>query len=386
MNTQEHTELGKRIAGARPLFEEEDMIAMMSRIEHILRSGRLILGENTQNFEETFRRYIGTEHAVAVNSCTTALQIVLRFFPVRDREVIVPTNTFVSVIKAILYEGGIPILVDMSPETFCLDTEDVLRRINFRTAGIIAVHIAGLIYPDTDQLYEVCQKKGLFLLEDVSHAHGAMIDQRKGGALADAGCFSFYPTKVMTTGTGGMITTNNARLAAYARSVRHHGQGESLEQVINFGNDWCMGELNAVLGIYQLQRLEANVGRRNQVAAWYKMELAGLDWVKIPQYPEAFRHAYYKFLVLLDEKISKKKLRHILLDRFQIEIGSLYDPPCHLQPVLQKHLGCHEGMFPKAERTLRQQICLPLHAAITRTEVERVVGALKQIIDQCRGE
>ncbi|HJU55711.1 MAG TPA: DegT/DnrJ/EryC1/StrS family aminotransferase [Pyrinomonadaceae bacterium] len=368
----------RKVSGARPFFHDEDVPQLLSRLERILRGGRLIFGENTREFEDSFRDYVGTRHAVSVNSCTTALEIVMRFFNVKGREVIVPTNTFASCVKAVMYAGGTPVLADMDPETFCLDTDDVLSRINSKTAGLIVVHIAGLVYPEIDRLREECRERGLFLIEDPSHAHGATIDDRPAGSLSDAACFSFYPTKIMTTGTGGMITTDNAELAQYARSVRHHGQGESLESIVNLGNDWCMDEMSAALGVYQLKRLDESVEHRNRVVEWYRRELSEVDWISVPLYAENLRHAYYKFPVMLDEGVDKKKLRQIMFDEYQVELGSIYDPPCHLHPVFQKELGCYAGQFPKAEAVLRRQICLPVHAVITEEDVKSVVAALQE--------
>lgn len=374
------------IAGARPFFHDADMPEMLGRIEEVLRGGRLIFGNNTQEFEESFRNYVGSGYAVSVSSCTAALEITLRFYQLSGREVILPTNTFASDLKAVVYAGGTPVLADMDAGTFGLDIEDALSRINSRTAGIIAVHIGGLIDPKFDRLRQICRERGLFLIEDVSHAHGAMIDGRKAGSLADVACVSFYPTKVMTTGTGGMITTGNAELANYARSLRHHGQGEGgLEDIINFGNDWCMDELSAVLGVYQLKRLDENVAHRRQVVEWYRQELSGDTWLTIPSYPSNVYHAYYKFPVLLEAGIDKNRLRQILMEEHRIEIGSLYDPPCHLQPVFQQHLGCHRGMFPVAEEILSRQTCLPMHAAVTREDVATVASVLRQVVDRCRG-
>jgi dTDP-4-amino-4,6-dideoxygalactose transaminase len=302
----------------------------------------------------------------------------MRFYGAKGREVIVPTNTFASCVKAVMYAGGTPVLADMNPETFCLDTEDAIERINPNTAGIIVVHIAGLVHPEIDRLREAARERGLFLIEDPSHAHGARIDERPAGSLSDAACFSFYPTKIMTTGTGGMITTDNAELAAYARSVRHHGQGESLESIVNLGNDWCMDEMSAALGVYQLKRLEENVRHRNRVVEWYRRELGDVDWIEVPLYAENLRHAYYKFPVMLAEGYDKKKLRQIMLNEYQIELGSIYDPPCHLHPVFQQELGYYEGMFPQTEAVLRRQICLPVHALVSEEDVKNVVAALQE--------
>lgn len=384
MTTEAQVKPGRAIAGARPFFHEEDMPEILDRLASVLRGGRLILGPNTKELEESFRRDVGTGHAVCVSSCTAALEITLRFHGVRGREVIVPTNTFAAVVNAVVYAGGIPILAETDPRTFNLDTDDALSRIGPRTGGIITVHTAGLISPDIDRLRQTCDERGLFLIEDVSHAHGASIDGRKGGSLAHAACFSFYPTKIMTTGTGGIITTDNAQLAAYARSLRHHGQGTSLEDITNPGSDWCMNELSAVLGIYQLKRLEQNVEHRNRVARWYRRRFEDVDWLTFPDYPANVRHAYYKLPVLLAEGIDKNRLRAILRDEHGIEIGSLYDPPCHLQPVFQEQLGGYEGMFPHTEEALRRQTCLPMHALIGRDDVEAVASVMERVVDRCR--
>ncbi|MCA1612552.1 MAG: DegT/DnrJ/EryC1/StrS family aminotransferase [Acidobacteria bacterium] len=385
MSTQAEAELKRAITGARPYFHQEDIPEILGRVENILRGGRLIFGDNTREFEESFRAEVGTEHAVCVNSCTTAIEIALRFYEVRDREVIVPTNTFASAVKAVIYAGGVPVLADMDAHTFCLDVDDALARVTPRTAGVIAVHLAGLIDPQFERLRQLCRERGLFLIEDGSHAHGASIDGRKAGSLADVGCFSFYPTKIMTTGTGGIVVTDNAELADFARSLRHHGQGQGLEDIVNLGNDWCMDELSAVLGIYQLKRLGESVEHRRQLVEWYREELAGDGWLAIPDYPPNVRHAYYKIAVLLEPGIDKNRLRRILRDEHRIDIGSLYDPPCHLQPVFQKQLGYRRGMFPQAEAALLRQTCLPTHALVSRDDVAATADALRQAVGRCRG-
>jgi len=167
-----------KVAAARPSFSDRDVAAILPELEAVLRSGRLILGEFTDRFEREFGNYVGTKHAVAVNSASSALQIVLRFFGVSGREVIMPANNFPGVVSAAIYEGAVPVLAEMDPSSFCIDTEDVLRRINGRTAGVIVVHIAGLICPEIDKLREACGQKGLFLIEDAAHAHGAAIGTR----------------------------------------------------------------------------------------------------------------------------------------------------------------------------------------------------------------
>ncbi len=374
---------GRKIAAAKPRFPQEDLEEVLPGIESILKSGRLILGQHTDRFEAAFKTYVGAQHAVAVSTCTAALQIALRFHQVQGRQVILPTNNFVGVVSAVLYEGGIPVLADMDPDTFCMDLDDALARITPQTAGIVVVHIAGRVDPGIDRLRTVCEERGLFLIEDASHAHGAALGERKAGNLAETACFSFYPTKIMTTGTGGMITTRNEKLAHFARSLRHHGVGSSLDDVVNLGNDWCLGEINALLGTCQLKRLDENVAHRNRMVGLYRQRLGNEEWLKIPTHPENVRHSYYKFPVLLRAGMDRDRFRQMLWTDFAIENGTIYDPPCHLQPVLRRLFGYAEGMFPKAEATLRRQICPPIHSDLSAEDVDAVAHAMISVADRC---
>ncbi len=373
----------QKIAAASPLFPEEDIDNIQRDIANILHSGRLILGEHTSSFELEFQSYVGAEYAVAVSTCTAAIQIALRFHKVKQREIILPTNNFIGVVSAVLEEGAIPILADMNEETFCADTDDVLARITANTAAIILVHIAGLIHPDIDRIRSVCASKGILLIEDASHAHGAEIDGRKAGSLSDVGCFSFYPTKLMTTGTGGMLTTNNKLLADYARSVRHHGVGSSLDDVVNLGNDWCMSEIHAVLGRSQLRRLEQNLEHRSRLIKQYRNGLKDVPWLSIPHYPSNLRHAYYKFPILLREGLERDRFRRMIFEDYRIENGAIYDPPCHLQPVLRDLMGFREGMYPRAESALKRQFCPPIHSALTAQQVDIVIAAIIETGKRC---
>jgi perosamine synthetase len=378
-----HKNAKPRVPAARPLFPAGDIEALKETFASVLESGRLILGEQTQGFEDEFRSYVGAEHAVAVSSCTAAIQIALRFHNVQGREVILPTNNFVGVVSAVIAEGGHPVLAEMDPHTFCGDTDDILARITDKTAGIIVVHIAGLISPDIARLREVCDEKGLFLLEDASHAHGAKIDGQSSGALTDVGCFSFYPTKILTTCVGGMLTTRNPELAAYARSVRHHGVGGGLEDIVLLGNNWCMSELHAALGRSQLQHIDAHVDHRNRMVERYREGLQGRAWLTIPGYADNIRHAYYKFPTLLTPEVDCMVFRRMLFEDYGIENGAIYNPPCHLQPVLREKFGFSEGLFPVAEATLSRQLCPPIHSGISEAEVDRSIESIIAVAQRC---
>jgi dTDP-4-amino-4,6-dideoxygalactose transaminase len=370
----------KRIPAANPALNDEDIGKVLKELQTVLKSGRLILGENTRAFESEFSNYIGTKHAIAVNSCTTALQITLNFLKLKpDDEVIVPNNTFVASVNAVLFAGAKPVLTDINKDTYCIDAQLFKESMTSRTKAAIIVHIGGLVCPDIDEIRDICTKEGIYLIEDCAHAHGASIDGKKAGSLSDAGCFSFYPTKILTSGTGGMITTDNDELAEYARSVRHHGQGKNLEDIQNLGNDWVMNELSAVLGRYNFSKLDEYVRNRNEAVSYYLRNLTDLP-LKFNQYPENIVHSFYKFIMLADKDIDIPTLKATMLDKYGIECGSLYYPPVHLQPVFRRLFGYKIGDFPVCEDVLRRQLCLPLFSNITKSQIDYVIECLKKEI------
>ncbi|MDI6704127.1 MAG: DegT/DnrJ/EryC1/StrS family aminotransferase [bacterium] len=367
-----------KIPSAKPFFKEEEMEGILGDVKSVLMSGRLILGPKAQEFEELFARYIGVRHAISVNSCTTALEITLKYLEVKGKEVIVPTNTFVATLNSVIYAGGHPVLADINPESLCIDPQDLLKRITKKTKGIIVVHIAGLVCPQIEELKEICKEYNLFLIEDAAHAHGATLDEKKAGSFGDFGCFSFYPTKIMTTTIGGMITTNDDKLPSVAKSMRHHGQGEDLNQIVRLGNDWVMSEINAVLGLYQLKNLDSNIRRRNEIAKRYREGLKEVDSIKPFPVPKNIRHGYYKYPVLLKGDIDRADLIRVLKERYDIEVGGVYYPPCHLQPVFKRLFGYKEEMFPVAEEVLSKHICLPIYSQMKDIEVDYVLRCLKE--------
>lgn len=363
------------IPGAKPFFTKEEARSIVDEVERIIETGRFILGPYTEKFEQMFLEYVGTKQAIAVNSGTTALEIVLKYYCVKNKEVIVPTNTFIATPNSVLYAGGNPVFADIDPDTFCIDIDDVRRKITKKTKAVIAVHIAGLICPQIMELQEICDDNDLILIEDAAHAHGAMLNGKKAGAFGDAGCFSFYPTKIITTSTGGMITTSDDDLTEFAKSVRHHGQGSSLEEIINLGNDWVMDEISSVIGIHQLNKIEEIIKLRNSIAGIYDKHFQNNQNLKIPDVPTNIRHSYYKYPVLL-KNINANEFKKSLKDKYNINIGALYYPPCHLQPIYKKLFGYSEGMLPVSENVLKKQVCLPMFSQITKEQIEYIIESI----------
>jgi perosamine synthetase len=369
----------ERIAAARPLFDSEDIAEIADGIGEVLRGGRLILGSRLREVERAFAARVGVAHAVGVSSCTAALEITFRHLDVRGREVIVPTNTFVATAAAVLAAGGRPVFCDVDSSDWGLDVDDALSRVTPETAAIVVVHIAGMIASGTDRLREECRRRGLMMIEDCAHAHGARSNGREAGSLGDVGCFSFYPTKVLTCGVGGMITTDDPALATTARSLRHHGQGDSLEQITRLGNDWVLDEIHAVVLSNQLSRLDERLSWRRALASRYDERLAN-ESVDLPRPLSGSEPAWYKYPILLPHNVDGKEVRARFLEEHDIEVGSLYSPPVHLMPAIQDAVGTGPGMLPKAEELLPRQITLPMHASLTEDDVDRSVEALQVIL------
>jgi perosamine synthetase len=365
-----------KIAAARPWFSDEDIAWINAGIAEVLRGGRLILGPRARELEGSFAARVGTKHAVALSSCTAALEIAYRHIDVAGREVIVPTNTFVATANAVIAAGGKPVFCDMSADDYCLDVDDALTRVTPRTAAIVVVHISGYVARGIERLRAECSARGIKIIEDCAHAHGARLGGREVGSLGDAGCFSFYPTKVITCGAGGLLTTDDDALAGFARSLRHHGQGASLEEIVLPGNDWILDEVRCVIAQAQLRRLDEFIARRRAIAARYDQLLAKDARFTLARPQPGSESVYYKYPVLLPEGVDRDEVRRRMGEEHQVEVGSLYWPPCHLMPVFRKSLGTGPGMLPTAEKLLARQLTLPMHAALEPADADRSVAAL----------
>lgn len=366
---------------AKPGIPEEDVAALLEDFAQILRSGRLTMGPYLERFEQEFAAYVGAEHAVGMNSGTAPLEVALRHWGVEGREVVVPTNTFIASSNAALLAGGRPVLCDIDPRTLSSGLPQIEAQVREKTRAVIVVHIAGLIAPDLEDIRSFCRARGLLLLEDAAHAHGASAAGQLAGSLGDAAGFSFFPTKPLTTGEGGLLSTNDRDLADFARSFRTHGvsaQGRSLERL---GHNFRLPELSAALGLRQLARLAEHTAARNRHAARYRSVLMGLGCgdVLLPEFAGRV-HAYYKFPVRLPAGHSREWVVAQLRARWGVEVGSVYWPPCHLTPFYQQELGYGPGDFPVAEKVLAQVVTLPMFPSLPDEAVEQVCRGLAEVL------
>jgi perosamine synthetase len=363
-----------KITNAKPYFPTDDIEPILNDIKESLITGSLTFGPNLSKLEKEFSEYTGTKYSIAVNSGTSALEIALRFYDLDGGEVIVPTNSFVASANAVVFAGGKPVFADIKKETLCIDPEDIRKKITSKTKGIMVVHLAGLIPPEIDEIQEICKQNGLFLIEDAAHAHGASVDRKKAGSLGDVGCFSFFPTKPMTTGEGGIITTNNEKLYEFAKVLRHHGKEGSVHTKI--GYNWRMSEINAILGIYQLHRLDEFIKKRNYVAKRYVDELSNLENLTLIDVPANTRHSFWKYPVILNS-IKAPNLEKLFSEKYQIALGTIYYPPIHLQPFYKENFGYSDGMLPVSEDILLRETCLPMFVDISDEMIDTVIKCVK---------
>lgn len=370
-----------QIPAARIYFPKEDRQALLEEIDEILQSGQLTLGKYTKEFEEKFAQYIGTKYAIAVNSGTSALEIILRALDIEGSSVIVPTNTFFATPASVIHAGGEVIFVDIT-DNLCLAPDSVRRSIREKTKASIVVHIGGLIPPQIREIQQVCEEHNFLLIEDAAHAQGSILNGKKAGSFGIAAAFSFYPTKVMTSGEGGMITTNDENIYKRALVLRDQGKAGFYGDVhTEMGYNWRMSEVHAAIGLSQFARLEEFIGDRRKVAQIYDKELvkiAGITPLKIP--PKA-KSNYYKYVALLGEDIDRYTLKRELKERFGVSLsGEVYEIPCHLQPIFKTRYGFNGGEFPIAEDLCKRQICLPVFAKMTKEEAEYVIDSLREVI------
>ena len=370
---------------ARPCIPEQDMAALLDDFAEIMRSGRLTMGPFLAQFEREFAAFIGAEYAIGMNSGTAPLEVALRYWEVEDREVIVPTNTFIASSNAVLLAGGKPVLCDIDPQTLSCSLPQIEQVLSPRTKAIVVVHIAGQIPPDMTDIRAFCTQRGLLLLEDAAHAHGASIQGEMAGSLGDAAAFSFFPTKPLTTGEGGMLSTDDENLARFARSFRTHGMADKGRALERLGSNYRMPELSAALGLRQLARLQEFTVQRNHLAAVYRQELRrlGLADMLLPTY-EGHVHAFYKFPVRLPDGMDRQRVVEALRERYGIEAGSIYWPPCHLEPFYQRELGYRHGDFPVAEQVLKHIVALPIFVGLDELQIGEVCRGVGQVMSEER--
>jgi perosamine synthetase len=371
----------------RPTMGEAEEAAVIE----VLRSGWLTTGARARAFEAAFARLVGVEHAVAVNSCTSALHLALELLGIGSGdEVLVPTTTFAASANVVVHVGARPILCDIDPETLTLDPEDVRGRLSDRSRVVIPVHLGG--YPCAmSELASLASDFQLELVEDAAHAIETEMDGRHAGAHGAFGAFSFYPTKSITTGEGGMLTTNRSDLAERARVLALHGlsadawkrytrEGTAHYAVVEPGYKYNLSDLQAAIGLVQLERLADFHAARRRLSLAYAEGLGDLPVTWQPLEVPGGQPAHHLFILLLDPRapIGRDALVAALRER---QIGtSIHFRPLHLMPFYAETYGYQRGDLPVAEGIYERSLSLPLYPSMTLDDVGYVVEHLRDLL------
>lgn len=357
-----------------------------------LRSGWLTTGPKTQRFEEAFARYVGSRHAIGVTSCTAAMHLGLLALDVGSGdEVITSPITFPATANVIVHVGGTPVFVDVEPETLNLDIKQVEVAITLRTRAIIPVHFAGHACR-MDALVELARAHNLRVIEDCAHAIETRFRAKHVGTWGDVGAFSFYATKNMTTGEGGMLITENEDVAERVRVLRLHGisrdawkrygsEGFQHWETLRAGFKYNMADLQAALGLAQLSKLEALWARRRAIAKRYDEAFAQIGEIGRLDVTESVHHAHHLYVVVVrTERLSRS--RDEILNALQGEnIGvGVHFRALHLHPFYRERFGGRPGQLPVAEYVSDRVISLPLYPAMDDGDVEDVIAAVMKVI------
>jgi perosamine synthetase len=356
----------KNIPMAAPILGDTEAIL----VNDVLRSGKLAQGATVEEFERCFARYTGTRYAVAVNSGTAALHVALLAAGIGPGDEVITTPfTFVATANAILFCGARPVFADIEPETFNISPEAIKQKITAKTRAVIVVHLYGQPC-DMDAITELCRDNHLDLIEDACQAHGAEYRGRKAGSFG-IGCFSFYPTKNMTTGEGGMITTDDAGLVETMRMLRSHGQRKRYVFEI-LGFNYRMTEMAAAIGIAQLARLDTfNLKRVSH--ALYLSHYLNMARENLPIVAPNRSHVFHQYTI----RSERRDQLAAYLASQGVGIGIYYPVPLHKQP-LYVGLGYHDSL-PVAEQAAREVLSLPVHPSLTEDDIERIIEVANRV-------
>lgn len=358
-------------------------------VDRVIKSKWLTMGETVEKLERNFAEFIGAKHAIAVSSGTSALHLAMRVLNVTlNDEVIVPALSFVASSNAILYVGAKPVFVDISElNDFNLSCDDLKKKFTSKTKAIMVVHYGGYV-ADVEEIKKMAKKLRLFIIEDSAHAIGAKINSKMAGTFGEIGCFSFFSNKNLATGEGGMIVTDNDKLAQKIKLLRSHGmttmtlsrhQGHAYSyDVVDLGYNYRMTEMSAALGILQLQKLLQANKKRKILTDLYAANLKDTDGLSIPfrNYPRP--SSYHLFPILLNKNVNRKTFME-LLKKEGIQ-SSIHYPPIHKFSYYRKILRERQIKLPLTEYVGEHEVTLPLHPLLKNEDVVFVCKKIKEIL------
>lgn len=352
----------------------------LNEIAGVLETGFLTQGPKTVEFENMVARYVGAGHAVATTSATTALHLAMVALGVSaGDEVVLPSFTFPATANVVIQQGAIPVLADIDLDTFNISPESLAEKITDRTKAVIAVHLFGLP-ADMECILAVTRPRGIPVVEDAACALGARLHDKPCGVLGDIACFSFHPRKIVTTGEGGMLTTDDPATGARVRRLRQHG-GERTNNRFVFtepGFNYRMSDINAAVGVAQMRKLDGIIAERRRLAGLFATEMRaqGINGVQIPVEPEGHRATYQAYVVLLDGAIDRDAvIRRMGELGVETTVGTY---ALHVEKYIQERYGCRDSDLPNSLRAWHQTLALPLYPGLGDEDVVRIVSALRE--------
>jgi perosamine synthetase len=371
-------------------IDEDDIAA----VTETLRSEWLTTGPAVERFERAVAEFTQARHAVAVSSGTAALHAAMYAIGVgTGDEVIVPPMTFAATANAVVFQGGTPVFADVDPGTLLLDPVQAEQKITARTKAIVAVDYAGQPC-DYEALQRIARGYGVALIADACHALGATYQGRPAGSLADLTAFSFHPVKHITTGEGGMITTDDASLARRLRAFRNHGiqtdhrqrseSGAWFYEMTDLGYNYRMSDIQCALGVSQLDKLARWIERRREIARGYDAAFTGIEALRALKVRADVEHAWHLYVVEMDETIDRDRAFHAFR---QEGVGvNVHYIPVHLHPYYRRRFDTDLGLCPRAEEAYAHILSLPIFPRMTDEDVETVIAAVRKVVSQLQGE
>lgn len=359
---------------AHPEIGQEEITA----VNEVMESGILAQGARVARLEEEFAKYCGTKYALAVNSGTAAIHAALHAAGIgAGDEVITVPFSFIATINPIMMTGAKPVLVDINPETYCMDVSQLEAAITDKTKAIVPVHLYGQA-ADMEEINQIAARHNLAVIEDACQSIAAKYKGKKAGSLGDLGCFSLYATKNIMCGEGGMITTNDADQAAAIRRFRQHGMSAPYTYE-ELGYNYRLTDLQAAIAIEQLKKVGRFTEARQNNAKRLTEGLTGIKGITLPSVGEDRSHVYHQYTIRIttDSRLSRDEFVEELQKR-DIGAGVYYPRPLHAYPHVAA-LGYNTGDFPQAEKAASEVISLPVHPALSEAEVQQIIDAVKEI-------
>lgn len=353
-------------------------------INQVLSTPHLSIGPKIKEFEKKIADYIGVKYAVAVNSGTSGLHLCVRSLDIKDGDEVITTPfSFISSANCMLFERAKPVFVDIDKDTLCIDVNKIEEKITKKTKAILPVHIFGHSC-EMDKIMEIANKYKLVVIEDACEALGTEYKGKKVGSFGNVGVFSFYPNKPLTTSEGGVIVTNDEKIAKLCQSMRNQGrdEGDAWLSHSRLGYNYRMSELSAALGVVQMERIGEILKKRQKVAELYNQRLREIEGIKIPYVSPNVKISWFVYVIRLDEeKFSREDRNKVIQELENRGINCRdYFPPIHLEPFYVEMFGYKRGSFPITERVSHSTIALPFYNNLTEQEIDYICNNLEDII------